>query len=138
MNPKLPEAPEALETEKLELKAQEIQEVQEVQPLLFTPQFISLKGGNSMTDFNDKWDNAKSCNDENSKGCVIGPKQSAGSFDNPGDVELRKLVTKTDNPGEYQIDLGVRGKEIKTTGSTENDVCVAVVFDKSGSMKDKA
>lgn len=52
-------------------------------------------------------------------------------------MEVRKLVTKTDNPGEYQIDIAVRGKKITTTGSTENDVCAAVVFDKSGSMKNK-
>lgn len=138
MNPQASQTPEAtgaLEAEEPEL---ETQKIQEVQPLFFTPQFVSLRGENPMMeDFNEKWDNAQSCNDENSKGCVIGPKQSAGSFDNPGDVELRKLVTKTDNHGEYQIDLAVRGKKITTTGSTENDVCAAVVFDKSGSMKNK-
>lgn len=132
MNPQASQTPEALESEEPEL------EIQEVQPLFFIPQFASLRGENPMEDFNNKWNNAKSCDDENVPGCVIGPKQSVGSFQNPGDVELRKLVTKTDNPGEYQIDLAVRGKEIKTTGSTENDVCAAVVFDKSGSMKDKA
>lgn len=52
-------------------------------------------------------------------------------------MEVRKLVTKTDNPGEYQIDIAVRGKDISTTTTTENNVCAAVVFDKSGSMKDK-
>ena len=135
MNPEASQTPEAtgaLESEEPEL------EIQEVQPLFFTPQFVSLRDGNSMVDFNEKWDNAQSCDNENVPGCVIGPKQSVGRFDNPGDVELRKLVTKTDNPGEYQIKLAVRGKEITTTGSTENDVCAAVVFDKSGSMKDKA
>lgn len=71
MNPEASQTPEAtgaLETEKLEL---EIQEIQEVQPLFFTPQFVSLRDGNSMEDFNEKWDSAESCNAENPEaGCV--------------------------------------------------------------------
>lgn len=49
-------------------------------------------------------------------------------------MELRKLVTQTSNPGEYQIDIAVRGKEVITTGEVEKDVCAVVVFDISRSM----
>ena len=64
------------------------------------------------------------------RGCVKNAKnQMTGSFSNPGDVEIRKLVIPTDNLWEFAVHLLVRGKTDIMWNS-----CAVVVFDKSESM----
>ena len=98
-------------------------------------------------EFNDFWDddnllpnnvynhggNFVECNDF-VRGCVRNAKQQiTWSFNNPGDVEIRKMVVPTGNPWKFNIHLMVRGKNVEQ-GSPDQKICSVVVFDKSGSM----
>jgi len=56
-----------------------------------------------------------------------------GSFENQGDVEVKKIVTKT-GEGTYNVEFKVRGKNSSEIVSTPNDVYVVIVFDISNSM----
>lgn len=56
-----------------------------------------------------------------------------GSFVNEGDVQVRKIVEKTDTLGKYNVRFQVRGKEIKD--SYAKDIYIVVVMDVSGSME---
>ena len=57
-----------------------------------------------------------------------------GSYSQKGDVQIRKVVTKLDDNGNYQVKFEARG--IRTTQVTQNtaEMYVVVVFDRSNSM----
>ena len=57
-----------------------------------------------------------------------------GSYSQSGDVQIRKVVTKLDDNGNYQVKFEARG--IRTTQVTQNtaEMYVVVVFDRSNSM----
>ncbi len=68
------------------------------------------------------------------RGCVRNAKQQiTWSFNNPGDVEIRKLVMPTRDPWKFNIHLMVRGKNVEQS-SSDQKLCSVVVFDKSSSM----
>ena len=81
------------------------------------------------------WKNFVECDINNPvRGCVKGTKnQFTWSFENPGDIEIKKMVIPTDNPWEFWIHLLVRGKSIASDIS-DLKICTVVVFDKSSSM----
>ena len=70
-------------------------------------------------------------------GDVINPINSVGSLNNQGDVKLTKTVSKTDNYGEYLVELFAQGKDKKAITSTTAPIYTVVVLDTSGSMQNE-
>lgn len=69
------------------------------------------------------------------KGDVRNGEKTVGSTTNPGDVELKKTVEKTDEDEIYKVTLTVKGKDKVTTESKYADIYTVVVLDTSGSME---
>ena len=59
-----------------------------------------------------------------------------GSFTNPGDVQVQKIVSKTTTEGVYNVEFKVRGKKVQET--SVRPVYAVVVMDTSGSMRNTA
>lgn len=68
------------------------------------------------------------------KGDVRNGEKTAGSTTNPGDVELRKTVEKTDEDGIYKVTLTAKGKNTKITQSSDAIPYIMFVLDRSGTM----
>ena len=56
----------------------------------------------------------------------------SGSYKNPGDIEIKKTVKKTDISGRYAVNFKVRGMKKEVTST--KPIYATIVFDKSGSM----
>ena len=69
------------------------------------------------------------------KGDIKNESLTSGPLVNEGDVELDKVVSKTDEDGVYKVTLSVKGKEKVTEETFERDVYVAIVLDASHSMR---
>ena len=82
------------------------------------------------------WKNFVECDINNPvRGCVKGTKnQFTWSFENPGDVEIKKMVIPTDNPWEFWIHLMVRGKNTHENG-INTKACYVVALDASRTMQ---
>lgn len=70
----------------------------------------------------------------NVKGDVRKSVNSEGSITNPGDVELTKTVTKTNEEGIYNVKLTAKGKDVTVTQSVEANPYIMFVLDRSGTM----
>ena len=64
---------------------------------------------------------------------TVNAKSYTGTYSD-GDVEVQKIVSKTDTLGKYKVEFKVRGKKTSETTITKKNVYVVVVLDKSGSM----
>lgn len=62
---------------------------------------------------------------------------TTGKFEKPGDIQVKKIVEKTDKLGRYKVTFEVKGKKVINTQTTTKPVYAVVVFDKSGSMKNE-
>lgn len=114
--------------------------------LLFLLWNLALTDGMSVSDFYSNWDSGPTsacyvgnkvvaCNctgGDAVRGCVREAKQYVWAFENPWDVQVRKLVYPTLIPWVFDVNVWVGWKPIL---QTVGNVCSVVVFDRSGSMK---
>jgi len=74
-------------------------------------------------------DGAVACSSPDERGCVTDPIWTTWSFENPGDIQLRKIVRPTQIPWIFDVNIWIRWKRI-----LEPKICSIVLFDISGSM----
>jgi len=69
---------------------------------------------------------------ENNKSVSV----TEGSYTNPGDVEVRKTVTKLDDNGNYEVKFEARGMRTSSENVNTGPIYGVIVFDRSNSMAD--